>query len=82
MMTNRDNEISKASREFSDKMDNRMAFIAGCRWSDRHPDCISAAYLHCWYQDSIDATIHPIWTDEHIEELFHDFYLIPKGGEE
>lgn len=82
MMTDRDTEIFKASRDFSDKMDSRMAFIAGSRWADKHPDCVSIAYLQCWYQDSIDNTKPPIWTDKHIDELFHDFYLIPKGGEE
>lgn len=34
--------------------------------------------LHSWYQASIDETEPPIWTDEHLEELFNDFYLIPK----
>lgn len=82
MMTDRDTAISKASREFSDYMDIRTAFIAGCRWADKHPAGISIQYLQCWYQDSIDDTIPPIWTDKHINELFHDFYLIPKGGGE
>ena len=31
-----------------------------------------------WYINSIDNTVEPIWTDEHIEELLNDFYVIPK----
>lgn len=30
-----------------------------------------------WYIASVDGH-EPIWTDKHIEELFNDFYLIPK----
>lgn len=36
------------------------------------------ATLACWYQNSIDETIPPIWTEEHLEELLKDFYVIPK----
>lgn len=39
---------------------------------------IDIGYLQDWYQSSIDETIPPVWTDEHIDELFKDFYLIPK----
>ena len=78
-MTKRDNEICKASREFSNNRDNKMSFIAGARWADKHPDAVSMAYLQNWYQDSIDETKEPTWTDKHLEELFGDFYLIPKN---
>lgn len=33
--------------------------------------------IACWYQNSVDDT-PPIWTDEHLEELLNDFYIIPK----
>ena len=43
--------------------------------------CKDKAYGHhdlgCWYQSSVDDT-PPIWTDEHLEELLNDFYVIPK----
>lgn len=39
---------------------------------------IDTGYLYDWYQQSIDTTIPPVWTDEHIEEVSNDFYLIPK----
>ena len=35
------------------------------------------ATLSCWYQSSIDETHPPIWTDEHLDELLNDFYVIP-----
>lgn len=41
-------------------------------------DTIDMNYLQSWYQSSIDETKEPIWTDKHLEELFNDFYLIPK----
>lgn len=34
--------------------------------------------LACWYQNSVDETQPPIWTDEHLDELLKDFYVIPK----
>ena len=39
---------------------------------------VSRGYLGDWYQQSIDETQPPIWTDEHLDELYNDFYLIPK----
>lgn len=39
---------------------------------------VSREYLGDWYQQSIDETQPPIWTDEHLDELYNDFYLIPK----
>lgn len=38
----------------------------------------TAGNLMEWYQASIDNTEEPIWTDEHIEEVCNDFYLIPR----
>ena len=39
---------------------------------------VDRGYLGDWYQASIDDTIPPIWTDEHLEELTNDFIVIPK----
>ena len=39
---------------------------------------VDFGYLSDWYINSIDNTIPPIWTDEHIEELLNDFCVIPK----
>ena len=78
MMTKRDDAISSAAREHSSNRDNRTSFICGARWADEHPDAVDMSYLQNWYQDSIDETIEPIWTDKHLEELYEDFYLIPK----
>lgn len=38
---------------------------------------VSEGYLQDWYQASVDDS-PPVWTDDHIEELYNDFYLIPK----
>lgn len=35
-----------------------------------------------WYQSSNDKKIPPVWTDRHLEELSHDFYVIPKPHSE
>lgn len=44
---------------------------------------VSAGYLSEWYQKSlVDETAPPVWTDEHIEEIVNDFYLIPKQENE
>jgi uncharacterized protein YihD (DUF1040 family) len=39
---------------------------------------VSENTLIDWYISSIDETIPPIWTEAHINELYKDFYLIPK----
>lgn len=82
MMTDRDNEISHAAGEHSNNSDNRISFICGVRWADRYPNAVSKGYLQNWYQDSVDETKSPVWTDKHLEELYNDFYLIPKEEEE
>ena len=39
---------------------------------------VNEGYLIDWYITSVDGN-PPIWTKEHIRELFKDFYLIPKN---
>lgn len=41
---------------------------------------VGIGYLSDWYQNSIDDTKPPIWTDEHIEELTNDFIVILKDA--
>ena len=43
---------------------------------DKEP--VDRGYLDDWYINSIDDTIDPIWTTEHLDELFKDFILIPR----
>lgn len=31
-----------------------------------------------WFINSVSDTDKPIWTKKHLEELFNDFYVIPK----
>lgn len=38
---------------------------------------VSEGYLSDWYQASV-TDAEPIWTDEHIAEVYGDFYMIPK----
>lgn len=40
--------------------------------------CIDENYLQSWYQTSISEEQPPVWTEEHLDELYKDFYLIPK----
>ena len=39
---------------------------------------VDEGYLQSWYQSSVLETDTPVWTDEHIEEMVGDFYLIPR----
>ena len=85
MTEERNNEIKEAAKEQANQYNRPVhwndvynGFISGATWADEHPDAIDMNYLRCWYQDSVDETQEPIWTDKHIEELFNDFYLIPK----
>jgi hypothetical protein len=34
--------------------------------------------LYDWYVTSVKQKDTPVWTGEHIEELWNDFYIIPK----
>lgn len=77
----REEERRQASIEYHTKPHYEAIkddFLRGAEWADKYPDAISMNYLQSWYQCSIDETQEPIWTDKHLEELFNDFYLIPK----
>ncbi len=43
---------------------------------------LDAAYdigtLEDWYISSVSQDDAPVWTEEHLEELLNDFYVIPK----
>lgn len=39
---------------------------------------VSEGFLQDWYIHSVDNSKNPVWTEEHITELFNDFILIPK----
>ena len=41
-------------------------------------NAVDEGYLQDWYQNSVLVTDTPVWTDEHIAEVFGDFYLIPR----
>ena len=41
-------------------------------------NAVDEGYLQDWYINSVDNTDTPVWTDEHIAEVFGDFYMIPK----
>lgn len=43
---------------------------------------VDEGFLQDWYQNSVDNTQEPVWTDEHIAEVCGDFYLIPKESVE
>lgn len=43
---------------------------------------VGEGFLQDWYQNSVDDTQEPVWTDEHISEVCGDFYLIPKEAVE
>jgi hypothetical protein len=80
MTRERKKEIEQAADEaYPTWEEYNTGFIEGAKWADQHPNVINFAYLQNWYQDSIDEEKEPIWTDKHLEELFNDFYLIPKN---
>lgn len=39
---------------------------------------VNEGFLMDWYQSSVNEEDPPVWTDEHIHEVYGDFYLIPK----
>ena len=63
---------------------NKQTYTDGVRdgIAEGKKQLLSKAYsestLIDWYISSIDETLPPIWTEEHIAELCRDFYVIPK----
>ena len=39
---------------------------------------VGEGFLQDWYQNSVLDTDPPVWTNEHIAEVYGDFYLIPR----
>ena len=66
--------------------DNKQTYTDGVRdgIAEGKKQLLSKAYsestLIDWYISSIDETVPPIWTEEHIAELCRDFYVIPKNN--
>jgi hypothetical protein len=44
-------------------------------------NAVDAGYLEDWYIHSVEND-EPVWTEAHLDELFNDFYLIPKDDGE
>jgi hypothetical protein len=44
-------------------------------------NAVDAGYLEDWYIHSV-ANDEPVWTEAHLDELFNDFYLVPKDDGE
>ena len=65
---------------------NKRTYTDGVRdgIAEGKKQLLSKAYnestLIDWYISSIDETVPPIWTEEHIAELCRDFYVIPKNN--
>ena len=41
-------------------------------------DSMNKSELMDWYINSVSPDDKPVWTEEHIDELLNDFYVIPK----
>ena len=41
-------------------------------------ESVDETYLTDWYISSVSEDDIPVWTEEHISELYNDFYIIPK----
>lgn len=74
-----------------DNKNNRVMFMSQERFEadieNRKPksygdlvlnESVDMGFLQDWYQNSVDNTQDPVWTDEHLRELTEDFYVIPK----
>ena len=72
----------KVFHELSDEFYGAMQVLDELPPVDIREQSVDIGYLYEWYQDSVDPDDEPVWTKKHIEEIFHDFYLIPKqeGG--
>lgn len=46
--------------------------------SDINNKPVDRGYLSDWYINSVNEGDEPFWTEEHLDELFHDFILIPR----
>ena len=39
---------------------------------------VDEGYLYDWYIHSVFGVNEPVWTEEHIKELYNDFIVIPR----
>lgn len=39
---------------------------------------VDEGYLSDWYISSVSDEDEPVWTEEHIKELYNDFIVIPR----
>lgn len=58
--------------------DGLVSILDNINAADVQP--VDKGYLIDWYISSVSEEDSPVWTEEHIEELCHDFYVIPKEG--
>lgn len=75
-------EIASINSNKKNRMTMFGCLVAMADWKDEqfYKQCVDEGFLYEWYIKSVfpkDAT--PIWTEEHIEELLKDFYVIPKN---
>lgn len=48
----------------------------GAEWMAAHG--VDYGYLYAWDIQNVSYYDKPLWTEEHIKELYDDFILIPK----
>ena len=65
------------AKNYDEQIEARQIAIIAIQSMSEEP--VDTEYLEDWYINSIDNTIEPVWTTEHLEELTNDFILIPKG---
>lgn len=40
-------------------------------------DAVDEGYLYDWYIHSVGEE-DPVWTEQHISEMYNDFYILPR----
>lgn len=65
-----DKAIAQSAWEASEKMKTEDAI------KDK---VVDDSYVRDWYISSVSKDDSPVWTDEHVDELCNDFWLIPKS---
>ena len=49
-----------------------------CEYAYMKRNELDEGYLSDWYISSVDETVNPVWTENHIKELVNDFVVIPR----
>ena len=67
------------AKNYEEQVEAHQIAIQSMQIIEKEP--VDRGYLDDWYVSSVSELDTPVWTTEHLDELFKDFILIPKDDD-